>query len=143
MTNSRNIGFSHGQNGKGDADRTTNDLAYRANIRLINWGDEPVYFERRGRKLVKTYGVAAPVQEGEKTEHDKCSDRHLWDEICELQKDLKEANRVYSELCESIEAEHKTCELKVHVAYNNGRVAGREEVMRELKKISGHLGGAK
>jgi hypothetical protein len=60
MTNSRNIGFSHGQNGKGDADRTTNTPAYRKNIAAVNWGDEPVCFERRGRKLVKTYGTPKP-----------------------------------------------------------------------------------
>lgn len=57
MTNSRNIGLNHGQNGKGDADRTTNTPAYRKNIAGINWGDEPVCFERRGRRLVKTYGA--------------------------------------------------------------------------------------
>jgi hypothetical protein len=61
MTNSRNIGLNHGQNGKGDADRTTNTPEYRKNISAVNWGDEPVCFERRGRKLVKTWGSTMKI----------------------------------------------------------------------------------
>ena len=60
MTNSRNLGLNHGQNGKGDADRTTNTPAYRKNIAGIDWGVvEPEGFVRKGRKLVKTYGATA------------------------------------------------------------------------------------
>jgi hypothetical protein len=61
MTNSRNIGLDHGQNGKGDADRTTNNAAFRDGYWNINWGNEPVCFERRGRKLVKTWGGSKPI----------------------------------------------------------------------------------
>lgn len=69
---SRDIGLTHGA-GKGDAPRYTHNERWEQNFQDIDWGRfEPAGFERRGRRLVKTYPrgdkilISAPAESEEK-----------------------------------------------------------------------------
>jgi hypothetical protein len=58
---SRDLGIDGGGAGKGDADRTTDSAAYKANLAEINFPRDNTGFVKRGGRLVKTYSPAPPT----------------------------------------------------------------------------------
>jgi hypothetical protein len=56
----RDLGIE-GSAGKGDADRTTNSAAYKANLAEIEFPHDNTGFVPRGGRLVKTYAPAPPT----------------------------------------------------------------------------------